>query len=209
MRPRSRVRAPHPRRCRPRGRRIPCDRLTRPRWLWVCERTSASERVLAAAAKLRYRPNTLARGIRSGSTRTLGLVVSDIQLSFFSQVVRAIADTAHEAGFEVILTNTDEDLMAERAAVGVLVDKRVDGMLVAPADPTHTAHLQEVQERGIPVVLFDRDAPGCGATWSWSTTPARRATAVRHLVRLGHTRVAIVVEGQARPAGGRAGQRRA
>jgi LacI family transcriptional regulator len=150
--------------------------------------------VLAAAAGLRYRPNALARGIRSGSTRTLGVVVSDIQLAFFSQAVREIADTARGAGFEVILANTDEDLAAERAAVGVLLDKRVDGMLVAPADPTETAHLREVQERGIPVVLFDRGAPGLRCDVVVVDNAAAARNAVRHLVRLGHSSVAIVVE---------------
>ncbi len=154
----------------------------------------AHERVLTAASRLRYRPNTLARGIRSGSTRTLGVVVSDIQLAFFSQAVRGIADTAHGAGFEVILTNTDEDLAAERAAVGVLLDKRVDGMLVAPADPMETAHLQEVGERGIPLVLFDRGAPALDCDMVVVDNAAAARNAVRHLVRLGHSRVAIVVE---------------
>ena len=154
----------------------------------------ARERVLATAAKLRYRPNTLARGIRSGRTRTLGLVISDIQLAFFSQTVREIADTAHEAGFEVILMNTDEDVAAERAAVGVLVDKRVDGILIALADPTDTAHLQEAQERGIPVVLFDRGSSGYDAVVTDNVKAAHDA--VSHLVGLGHSRIAIVVEGQ-------------
>ncbi len=160
----------------------------------------ARAQVGAAAAKLRYRPNTLARGIRSGRTRTLGLVISDIQLSFFSQVVRVIADTAHEAGFEVILMNTDEDLIAERAAVGVLADKRVDGILIALADPTDTAHLEEVQERGIPVVYFDRSPmdPDHDAVVVDNVGAARAA--VDHLVALGHTRVAIVVEGRTAPS---------
>lgn len=156
----------------------------------------ARERVHAAATMLRYRPNTLARGIRSGSTRTIGVVVSDIQLAFFAQAVRAIADTAHGAGFEVILANTDEDVAAERAAVGVLLDKRVDGMLVVPAEPADIAHLREVRDRGVSVVLFDRGAPGlrCDAVVVDNVVAARNA--VRHLVRLGHVRVAILLEGR-------------
>jgi LacI family transcriptional regulator, galactose operon repressor len=154
----------------------------------------ARERVLAAADALRYRPNALARSIRVGSTGTVGVVVSDIQLAFFSQAVRGIADAAHAEGFEVILANTDELLAAERAAVGVLVDKRVDGMIVVPADPTDISHLQEAQDRGIPIVLFDRGAPDlrCDVVVVDNTSAVRNA--VRHLVRLGHRRVAIVVE---------------
>ena len=120
-------------------------------------------------------------------------MVSDIQLAFFSQAVRAIADTAHGAGFEVILANTDGS--GGRAGGGRCTGRQAGRRdAVAPANPTQTAHLQEVQERGIPVVLFDRGAPGlrCDVVVVDNAGAARNA--VRHLVRLGHTRVAIVVE---------------
>lgn len=156
--------------------------------------TSARERVLEAATRLRYRPNALARGIRSGTTRTIGVVVSDIQLAFFSQAVRGIADTARAAGFEVILANTDEDVSVERAAVGVMMDKRVDGLIVAPADPLDIGHLEEVRERGIAVVLFDRGAPGMRCDMVVVDNIAATRNAVRHLVRLGHDRIAILAE---------------
>jgi LacI family transcriptional regulator len=74
-------------------------------------------------------------------------------------------------------------------------------MLVAPADPSQTAHLREVQERGIPVVLFDRGAPGLQCDVVVVDNAAAAANAVRHLLRLGHSRVAILVEaGSAIPA---------
>ena len=154
----------------------------------------ARGRVLAAAAELRYRPNALARSMKSGTTRTLGVVISDIELAFFAQAVRGIADAARSEDFEVILANTDEDLALERAAVGVFVDKRVDGLIVVPAEPGVAGHLVEAQERGIPVVLFDRGAPGvrCDVVVVDNQRAARNA--VRHLVRLGHRRIAIVVE---------------
>jgi LacI family transcriptional regulator len=156
----------------------------------------ARDRVLAAARALRYRPNALARSMKSGTTSTLGVVISDIQLAFFAQAVRGIADAARSEGFEVILANTDEDLAAERAAVGVLVDKRVDGLIVVPALPGEAAHLAEAQERGIPVVLLDRGSPdiACDVVVVDNTRAARNA--VDHLIRLGHRRVAIVVEGR-------------
>ena len=155
---------------------------------------AARARVLAAAEALRYRPNAVARSMKSGSTATLGVVISDIQLAFFAQAVRGIADAAHAEGFEVILANTDEDLAAERAAVGVLLDKRVDGLIVVTAMPGETAHLQDAQDRGTPVVLLDRGSPGirCDVVVVDNTRAARNA--VRHLVRQGHRRVAIVVE---------------
>ena len=158
--------------------------------------SAARVRVLAAAAELRYRPNALARSMKSGTTRTLGVVVSDIGLAFFSQAVRGIADAAHAEGFEVILANTDAELAAERAAIGVLLDKRVDGLIVVPAQPGESAHLQDAQDRGIPIVLLDRGSPGLSCDVVVVDNQRAAKNAVRHLVRLGHRRVAIVVEGE-------------
>lgn len=162
----------------------------------------ARERVLAAAQALRYRPNAVARSMKSGSTATLGVVISDIQLAFFAQAVRGIADAAHAEGFEVILANTDEEAAAERAAVGVLIDKRVDGLIVVPTVPGQAAHLQDAQDRGIPVVLLDRGSPGIRCDVVVVDNQRAGRNAVRHLVRLGHRRVAIVVEGQTALAAG-------
>lgn len=155
----------------------------------------ARGRVNAAAARLGYRPNALARSMITGTTQTIGVVIADIQLAFFGQAVRGISDAAHAEGFEVILVNTDEDLAMERAAVDVLLAKRVDGLIVAPADPTQTAHLGEALGRGIPILLLDRAAAGlrCDAVLVDNQRAARNA--VNHLIRLGHRRVAIVIEG--------------
>jgi len=68
------------------------------------------ERVLAVAEELGYRPNGLARSMITGSTQTLGVVLSDIENSFFHRALRGVADTARARGYEVLLANTDEDL---------------------------------------------------------------------------------------------------
>lgn len=155
----------------------------------------ARARVMAAAVDLRYRPNAVARSMKSGSTATIGVVVSDIGLAFFSQAVRGIADAAHAEGFEVVLANTDEDLSAERTAVGVLLDKRVDGMIVVPANPAEVGHLVDAQDRGVPIVLLDRGSPGIRCDMVVVDNQHAARNAVRHLVRLGHRRIAIVLEG--------------
>jgi LacI family transcriptional regulator len=155
----------------------------------------ARERVEAAAAQLRYQPNEVARSMITGTTGTLGVVISDIELGFFAQVVRGIADAAKAKGFEVIVANTDEDLVKEQAAVRVLVSKRVDGLIVVPAAPADTAHLEDAQDRGVPVILLDRGAalPRFDTVVVDNERGARNA--VNLLVRLGHRRIAILVEG--------------
>src|SRR3712207_4244948 len=115
----------------------------------------ARNRVLAAAAELGYRPNELARSMITGKTFTIGVIVADIENPFFARVSRGVTDTARDAGFEVILVNTDEDVEAERNALKVLQEKRVDGVIVAPASASEADHLAEAHRAGCPIALVD------------------------------------------------------
>ena len=90
------------------------------------------ERVLLAAAKLGYRRNELASSLITGRTFSIGLVLGDIENPFFSSIARTIIDAAKSHAYAVLVTNTEESVEAERAAVRVLEEKRVDGMIVAP-----------------------------------------------------------------------------
>ena len=150
--------------------------------------------VEAAAESLGYYPNTLARSMITGATHTIGVVVADIELSFFARAVRGIADASKAQGFEVILANSDEDLAMERAAIGVLLEKRVDGLIVAPAAPDNAGHLADLVRRGIPLVLLDRGAPGIPADAIVVDNVRAAHNVVSHLVRLGHRRIAIISE---------------
>lgn len=156
----------------------------------------ARERVLETASRLRYRANVLARSMRSGTSHTIGVIVADIGLAYFAQAVRGIADAAKASGFEVILANSDEDLAKERAALGVLIDKRVDGLIVAPASVSEVEHLIEAGNRGMPIVLFDRGTTRVGGDIVVVDNHAAAKSAVAHLAGLGHRRIGIVVEGQ-------------
>jgi LacI family transcriptional regulator len=146
------------------------------------------------AARLGYRPNTLARSMITGTTQTIGVVVADIDLSFFARAVRGIADTAKTAGFEVILANSDEDPTKERAAVGVLLEKRVDGLIVSPAARSGASHLVDLARRGIPLVQLDRGSAEVESDVVCVDNLRAAQNATSHLVRLGHRRIAIVIE---------------
>ena len=116
------------------------------------------DRVQAAAEQLGYRPNALARTMSTGRSNTLGIVVGDIENPFFAQATRGAADVASAAGFDVILSNSDEEGETEQNAIGVQLAKRVDGLLVAPASSVEVDNLRTVIEAGRPLVLFDRAA---------------------------------------------------
>jgi DNA-binding LacI/PurR family transcriptional regulator len=150
------------------------------------------DRVHAAAQRLGYRANHLARSMVTGSTRTLGVVVSDIENPFFSNALRGISDVAGAAGYEVVIVNTDEDPEIERDAVRTLLERRVDGLVVSPAVGAEPAHLQRALAGGAPVVLLDRLVLGVpGDSVGIDNRDAARS-ATRRLVLEGHVRIGLV-----------------
>jgi LacI family transcriptional regulator len=150
------------------------------------------ERVLAAAEELSYRPNELARSMNTGKSHTIGVVVGDIENPHFGLATRGITDTAKKSGYNVILVNTDEERAAEVDAIQVLLDKRVDGLIVAPASSTETKHLQRVHESGRPLVLLDRAANGVSAEVIAVDTAGISYEATRYLLDSGHRRIAFI-----------------
>lgn len=156
----------------------------------------ARRQVEQAADELGYQANDLARAMITGTTHTLGLVIADIAEAFFSTVARSFSDVARAAGYEVILTNTDEDLERERAAVQVLGERQVDGIAVAPASGSDAAHLRRLAELGMPIVLLDRSTDRSRDSWAFDAVLidnfAAAGEAVRMLIAHGHRRIAVV-----------------
>src|SRR5512140_2781089 len=93
-------------------------------------------RVEAAIAELGYVPNRLASGLRSKRSNTLALVLSDITNPFFTTIARGVEDAASQAGYTVIFCNTDESISKEQMYVQMILEKRVDGILLVPAQST-------------------------------------------------------------------------
>lgn len=150
------------------------------------------ERVTAAAAQLGYRRNSLARTMITGRSHTIGLVVADIENPFFARAARGVADVAHRAGYEVLLANSDEDPATERAAVRTLHEKRVDGLIIAPASSEGSPHVADLVARGTPVVQLDRYAAGVDSDAVVVDNEFAARHAVDHLTALGHRRIALL-----------------
>lgn len=151
----------------------------------------ARARVDAAAAELGYRRNDVARALASGSTRSVGLVVGDIENPFFATVSRGVADVLEPAGYTLLLANSDEDPAREARAIEAL-RTQVDGLLVAPAASTGA---DRTKDPGKPLVLLDRTVAGMDVDSVTVENAAGAARAVEHLVGLGHRRVGIVTSG--------------
>ena len=150
------------------------------------------ELVLAAAERLGYRPNELARSMNTGRTRTLGVIVGDIENSYFGNATRGITDVARRAGYDVILLNTDENVTVEIEAVRVLTEKRVDAMIVSPASAYAVDHLQHLVDTNYPLVLLDRTIAGLPAPAAVIDIVPAAEEATARLIALGHRRIAFL-----------------
>jgi len=149
------------------------------------------ERVLAVARELSFRPNAVARSLRTTGTRTVGLVVSDLLNPFFTELARAVEDTARRAGYSVIVGNADEDPAQQDHYIRILLERQVDGLIVVPTIETSPL-LREAAEQGHHLVLVDRPAEDVDAPIVLADGAAAINELVDHLVRTGRRDLAIV-----------------
>jgi LacI family transcriptional regulator len=149
------------------------------------------ERVLAAAAELDYRPSGPARALKLRRSRTLGLLVTDIENPYFPEIVRAVEDAAHERGFAVLLCNAADDPRRELAYINLLLERRVDGIIVA-ASRVGARHAALLARAPIPVVLINSEAPRSGLPAITSDNRGGARLAAEHLIGLGHKRIAHI-----------------
>lgn len=149
------------------------------------------ERVLQAAAELDYRPNRLASNLRRQKTTTIGVVVSDIENPHFTQMVRFVEALTYGRGYRVILCNTDETVDKQRAYLDMLMEERVEGVILVPSDPD-TEEIGRLLDMGIPLVAFDRTVsdPRADAVVIDNAGGTRRAT--EHLLEAGHQRIGFI-----------------
>jgi LacI family transcriptional regulator, galactose operon repressor len=145
-------------------------------------------RVRAAARELGYRPSGIARSLKLKTTRTLGLIVTDIENPYFPELVRAIEDAARGDGYAVLLCNADDDPEREAGYLDLLVERRVDGIVIA-ASSLGARQREWLSEPPVPVVLVNTIADGVALPSIASDNRAGGRMAVEHLVGLGHRRI--------------------
>jgi LacI family transcriptional regulator len=111
-------------------------------------------RVREAVAELDFRPSRTARTLRRRSSEVIALIIPDVENTFFTALARGVEDRALDAGYSVVLCNTDEDAAKEARYLDIAVAEQVAGVVVAPASPQ--PDLAPLTSRGITVVLVDR-----------------------------------------------------
>jgi LacI family transcriptional regulator len=149
------------------------------------------ERVLAAIESLGFVRNESARHLRAGSSRTVGLVVLDIANPFFTDVARGVEDVVNEQGLALILCNADDRPEKAAAYLSVLAEQRVQGVLITPTAQL-SPHLEAMRQRGVPVVLLDRRAPGPDQCSVAVDDVVGGQLAAEHLLERGHERIAFI-----------------
>lgn len=158
-------------------------------------KASVRERILAAAAEIGYRPNNIAKSMSTGSTTTIGMVLADVSNPFFAGVAQGIAVTARQNAHDTIIISTGESIAAERDAVQTLVDKRVDGIVLASSavERDEVEHIERLQRAAIPVVLVDRANEFLRIDTVVIDNRAITRTAISGLIEVGHSRVGFVL----------------
>jgi LacI family transcriptional regulator len=152
------------------------------------------QRVVAAAARLAYRPNGVARSLRLQRTTTLGAVIPSITNPYFTDAVRAMQDAAAAHGYTLLVANSDRDPAKEEAALTTLLDRRVDGVVLVSAagDPRPSPALRALLESGTPLVAVDRALPSLDLDRVLVDTRAGARDAVAHLAARGRRRIALI-----------------
>jgi len=150
-------------------------------------------RVRRAMEELGYQPNAIAQSLRKRTTYAIGILVSDITNPFFATLVRGAEDAALEAGYSVIVCNSDEDPQKEDMYIRALWRRRIDGMLIAPTRDGTSPAIQELAQRKLPFVFVDRKAKGIEADAVLSDNVGGAYLATKHLIERGHKRIGIIL----------------
>jgi LacI family transcriptional regulator len=149
------------------------------------------ERVLRAVEKLNYRPNTMARSLASARSSTIGVVIGDLAVPLFADMIRGIDDTLSEAGYTALIVNTDNDPERELRHLRSLEERRVDGLIVTTSLLNDTDESRRFS-RVAPLINLLRSAGDPTIGQVISNDALGMAQIIQHLHDLGHRRIALV-----------------
>ncbi|SPF32543.1 Transcriptional regulator, LacI family [Candidatus Sulfopaludibacter sp. SbA4] len=148
------------------------------------------EHVIAVAARLNYRPNRIARGLVTGRSHSLGLIVSDIRNPFFAEVARGAEDAARTGNCDLVLCNSDLDADKQMQYVQSLLEKRIDGIMMNSVSMLSREQQTQLAGSGVPIVLLNRPASNHTFSTVCADNESGGALAARYLLGLGHRRIA-------------------
>jgi LacI family transcriptional regulator len=162
--------------------------------------TVMRERVLHAVDELGYKPDLLAQSMRRRATLSVGFVVGDIANPLLAEIVMGAETSLREAGYSMLLTNSEGDPDLDAAHVRLLDQRRVDGLILSLAREGHEPTLAELEALDIPIVVVDRTLPReLDASSVLSDHRRGMRAAIEHLLELGHRRIGLIAGQPVRP----------
>ena len=154
-------------------------------------REDLGKKVREAAKTLNYRPNKLARNLRTRRTQAVGVVIPDIENPFFTAVICGIEDVLRSAEYSLLLANSNEDAARERKNVEALQAEAISGMIFTPSGKD-VGFYRELSDSGIPLVAVSRQVSGLNVDCVLVANREGARQAVAHLTQLGHQRIALI-----------------
>src|SRR5258707_2186944 len=148
------------------------------------------EHVSAVALRLNYRPNRVARGLVTGRSHSLGLILSDIRNPFFAEVARGAEDAARLGNCDLVLCNSDLNPEKQMHYVRSLLEKRIDGILMNSVSALSREQQAQLAESDVPIVLLNRPASKHPFSTVCANNEEGGALAARYLLDLGHRKIA-------------------
>jgi len=149
------------------------------------------KRVLKRMKELNYQPNMMARGLASGHTYTVGLVVPDLVHPYFAEFAKSLGGFLREAKRSLILASSEEDPKIEQEEIHTLLNRGVDVLLIASCQQ-NLRNFYELGQVRTPYLLFDRNFPHLAANFVGSDDVLVGELATRHLIDLGRKRIAHI-----------------
>ncbi len=148
-------------------------------------------KIQQAILQLNYRPNRIAQSLTTGSTKNIALILSDISNPIYTLIIKGVEALAFEQGYNWIICNTGYSLAKEKQYVNTLVDKLVDGIIIAPSC-LGDEHLKEARARHIPLVFIARRLATIPADYVTYDNFKGSYQLVKHLLELGHRRIGVI-----------------
>ncbi|WP_431802102.1 LacI family DNA-binding transcriptional regulator [Microbacterium sp. bgisy203] len=150
------------------------------------------DRVLSAAKRLRFRPNTLAQGLRrGGGTKTVGFIIGELSNPFYYKVAAGIEKELGAHGFSLVVATTDDTEEGEGRVADALLAQRVGALILIPVSEDQS-YLEGERQLGTPIIAIDRPARNLAADSIVLDNRAAVLEATRRLTRIGHRRVAYI-----------------
>lgn len=149
--------------------------------------------ILKTAAELNYKRNTIASNLRSGQSKTIGIVVPRINQNFFSNVIAGIESTTYEKNYNLIICQSDELEEKEVKCVNTLINQQVDCIVISISADSHDhQHLKNVIDHGIQLIQFDRVADELETLKVINDNEQASLEAVSHMIEQGYKRIALL-----------------